>query len=57
MPRWMLAGLLDRMTGAGLLKPASGDLIQRTRSAAEALAVLADAGPAAPEGWITAEER
>jgi hypothetical protein len=35
--------LLDGMVGTGLLKPASRDLIQRTRSAEEALAVLAAA--------------
>jgi uncharacterized protein (TIGR00730 family) len=48
---------LDRMTGVGLLKPASRDLIQRTRSAEEALRVLAAARPARPEKWISAEER
>jgi uncharacterized protein (TIGR00730 family) len=52
-----LVSLLDRMVGTGLLKPASRDLIQRTRSAEEALAVLAAAEPAHPEEWITAEER
>ena len=52
-----LVSQLDRMTGAGLLKPASRDLIQRTRSAEEALRVLAAARPARPEKWISAEER
>ena len=52
-----LTAQLDRMVGAGLLKPASRDLIQQAGSAGEALAVLADAQPARPEGWITAEER
>jgi hypothetical protein len=52
-----LTAQLDRMVGAGLLKPASRDLIQQARSADEALAVLATARPAQPEGWITAEER
>jgi uncharacterized protein (TIGR00730 family) len=52
-----LVTLLDGMVGTGLLKPASRDLIQRTRSAEEALAVLAAAKPAHPETWITAEER
>ena len=52
-----LVAQLDRMAGVGLLKPASRDLIQRTRSAEEALAVLAAARPADPEKWITAQER
>jgi uncharacterized protein (TIGR00730 family) len=52
-----LTAQLDRMVGAGLLKPASRDLIQQAGSAGEALAVLAAAQPARPEGWITAEER
>lgn len=52
-----LVSQLDRMTGVGLLKPASRDLIQRTRSAEEALRVLAAARPARPEKWISAEER
>jgi hypothetical protein len=52
-----LVSLLDRMVGTGLLKPASRDLIQRTRSAEEALALLTAAKPAHPEKWITAEER
>jgi uncharacterized protein (TIGR00730 family) len=52
-----LVSQLDRMTGVGLLKPASRDLIQRTRSAEEALRVLAAARPARPEKWISAQER
>ena len=52
-----LATQLDRMAGAGLLKPATRELIRRTRSATEALAVLGAAEPAQPEKWITAEER
>lgn len=52
-----LVTLLDGMVGTGLLKPASRDLIQRTRSAEEALAVLAAAKPAPAEKWISAEER
>ena len=52
-----LVSQLDRMTGLGLLKPASRDLIQRTRSAEEALRVLAAARPAHPKKWITAQER
>ena len=52
-----LVSQLDRMAGAGLLKPASRDLIQRTRSAEEALRVLAAARPARPKKWITAQER
>jgi hypothetical protein len=45
------------MAALGLLKPASRDLIQRTRSAEEALRVLAAARPAHPKKWITAQER
>src|SRR5690242_3129295 len=52
-----LAGQLDRMARTGFVKPASRDLIQRTTSAGEALAVLAAAEPPQPEKWITAEER
>ena len=52
-----LVSQLDRMAGVGLLKPTSRDLIQRTRSAEEALRVLAAARPARPEKWINAEER
>jgi hypothetical protein len=52
-----LVSQLDRMAGTGLLKPASRDLIQRTRSAEEALGVLAAARPARPKKWITAQER
>jgi uncharacterized protein (TIGR00730 family) len=52
-----LVSQLDRMADAGLLKPASRDLIRRTRSAGEALGVIAAATPADPKRWITAEER
>jgi uncharacterized protein (TIGR00730 family) len=52
-----LVSQLDRMAGAGLLKPASRELIQRTRSAEEALGVLAAAQPAGAKRWITAPER
>jgi len=52
-----LVSQLDRMTGAGLLKPASRDLIQRARSAEEALGALAAAAPGHPGKWITAQER
>jgi uncharacterized protein (TIGR00730 family) len=52
-----LVAQLDRMAGTGLLKPAGRDLIQRARSAGEALAVLAAAEPAPPERWITGSER
>jgi uncharacterized protein (TIGR00730 family) len=52
-----LVSQLDRMAGAGLLKPANRDLIQRTRSAEEALRVIAAAKPAGPGKWITAQER
>jgi len=44
-----LITLLDRMVGTGLLQPASRDLIQRTRSAEEALAILGAAKPPHPE--------
>jgi len=52
-----LVSQLDRMAGAGLLRPASRELIQRTRSAEEALGVLAAARPAGAKRWITAPER
>ncbi len=52
-----LISQLDRMADVGLLKPAGRDLIQRSQSAEEALGVLAAARPAAPQKWITAEER
>jgi uncharacterized protein (TIGR00730 family) len=52
-----LIAQLDRMVGTGFLKPDSRDLIQRTRSAEEALDVVAAAKPAEPQKWITAEER
>ncbi len=52
-----LVTLLDRMVGTGLLKPTSRDLIQRARSAEEALSVLTAAKPAHPEKWISADER
>jgi uncharacterized protein (TIGR00730 family) len=52
-----LISQLDRMVETGLLKAAGRGLIQRTRSAEEALAVLADATPAHPEERIAAEER
>ena len=52
-----LVSQLDRMVATGFLKPASRELVQRTRSAEETLAVLAAAKPAHPEESITAEER
>jgi uncharacterized protein (TIGR00730 family) len=52
-----LVSQLDRMADVGLLKPANRDLVQRTRSAEEVLAVLTAAGPGNPEKWITARER
>jgi uncharacterized protein (TIGR00730 family) len=52
-----LVAQLDRMADVGLLQPASRDLIQRTRSAEEALGVIAAAKPADPKRWIAAEER
>jgi uncharacterized protein (TIGR00730 family) len=52
-----LIAQLDRMVGTGFLQPASRGLIQQTRSAEEALDVIAAARPAEPQKWITAEER
>jgi uncharacterized protein (TIGR00730 family) len=52
-----LVTLLDKMAGTGLLKPASRNLIQRARSAEQALGMLAAAKPAPPERQITAEQR
>jgi len=52
-----LVALLDQMVSTGLLTPASRALIRRTRSAEEALAVLAAAELPCPEERITAEER
>jgi len=52
-----LAAQLDRMVSTGLLKSANRELIQLTRSAEEALGILASAEPAYVEKWITAEER
>jgi uncharacterized protein (TIGR00730 family) len=48
---------LNRMVDTGLLRPASRSLIQRAGSAEEALGLAADAKPAHPGKWITAEER
>jgi uncharacterized protein (TIGR00730 family) len=48
---------LDRMVVTDLLKPANRALIQRARSAEEALDVLASTEPAHVEKWITPEER
>lgn len=52
-----LVAQLDRMVGAGLLKPANRDLVRRAASAEEALGVLESAAPIYTEKWITAEER
>jgi len=52
-----LATQLDRMAGAGFVEPANRGLIQRARSADEALAVIAATEPVRPKKWITAEER
>jgi uncharacterized protein (TIGR00730 family) len=48
---------LDRMVATDLLKPRNRALIQRARSAEEALAVLASCEPAYVEKWITPAER
>lgn len=52
-----LVSQLGRMVETGLLKSSSRDLILRTESAEEALAVLAAARPAHPEERISPEER
>jgi uncharacterized protein (TIGR00730 family) len=52
-----LVAQLDRMVSIGLLKPANRQLLRLTRSAEEALDVLASAEPAHAEKWISAEER
>jgi uncharacterized protein (TIGR00730 family) len=52
-----LIAQLDRMATVGLLKPAGRTLIQRARSAEEALTVLAVAEPGPPEKWISGDER
>jgi uncharacterized protein (TIGR00730 family) len=52
-----LAAQLDRMVSTGLLKPAYRELVQHARSAEEPLGVLASAGPAYVDEWITADER
>ena len=52
-----LVAQLDRMVSAGLLKPVNRELVGLTRSAEEALSVLASAEPAHVDKWITAEER
>jgi uncharacterized protein (TIGR00730 family) len=52
-----LVAQLDRMVSTGLLKPANRELVGLTRSAEEALGVLASAEPARADRWITAEER
>jgi hypothetical protein len=49
--------ILDRMVSTGLLKPASRQLLRLTRSAKEALDVLASAEPFDAEKWITPEQR
>jgi uncharacterized protein (TIGR00730 family) len=48
---------LDHMVDTGLLKASGRDLIQRARSAEEALSVLASAEPRPARQWITADER
>jgi hypothetical protein len=45
------------MVSTGLLKPASRQLLRLTRSAKEALDVLASAEPVHAEKWITPEQR
>jgi uncharacterized protein (TIGR00730 family) len=52
-----LMAQLDRMVDTGLVTTAGRELIQRARSAEEALSVLASAEPRPAQRWITAEER
>ncbi len=52
-----LVAQLDRMVSTGLLKSASRQLLRLTRSAKEALDVLASAEPVHAEKWITPEQR
>lgn len=52
-----LVELLDRMLAVGLLKPANRQIVQRSRSAEEALEVLSASEPAPVGRWITDAER
>lgn len=52
-----LVAQLDRMVDVGLLNPANRSLIERTRTAGQALDVLAAARPAREAKWITPDER
>jgi uncharacterized protein (TIGR00730 family) len=48
---------MDRMVDTGFLATSGRELVQRVRSAEEALSVLASAEPRPARQWITAEER
>jgi uncharacterized protein (TIGR00730 family) len=52
-----LVAQLDRMVVTGLLRPHNRAIIQRTRTAEEALTLLASFEPQAVTGGITADER
>lgn len=52
-----LVAQLDRMVGAGFIKPANRKLVRLALSPEEALDVLASAEAPVAEKWITAEER
>jgi uncharacterized protein (TIGR00730 family) len=52
-----LVAQLDRMVVTGLLTPHNREIIQRTRTAEEALALVSSVEPAAVPGGITADER
>lgn len=52
-----LVAQLDKMVSAGLLKPASRELIQRADTPRDALAVLASARPPGEAKWISPGER
>jgi hypothetical protein len=52
-----LVGQLDHMVELGLVKPSNRGIIQRARSADEALELLAQSEPALVEKWLSADER
>jgi uncharacterized protein (TIGR00730 family) len=52
-----LVAQLDRMVATGLLKRANRELIQRSNSAEQALAILETTEPEYVEKWITPGER
>jgi uncharacterized protein (TIGR00730 family) len=52
-----LVGQLDHMVELGLVKPSNRGIIQRARSADEALELLVQSKPALVEKWLSADER